>query len=145
MGAVRIRRWLVAIGGVLLVALAVLHTLGGGGDPADETGRRLVADMRAYKIDPSLNASMMDATDTLSHTMAITFAAIGLIALLIAFLRDSTDKLRRLFALINVLWIAAFAALSFAHHLTPPALFTAPAGVLFLVAALWPRPTQAPS
>ena len=142
MNAGKLRRWLTGVGGVLLMLTAGAHAIGSSQAAPDEPGRQLEAQMRAYRIPfgTDNDPTMMDAFNSISHTMTITFVAFGLLSILIAWSGKLSDGLLRGAALINTLWCAAFAALSWHYHLPPPAICGAVCAAAFLAAAFAPGP-----
>ena len=140
------RRWALAVAGIFQILTAAAHTtaqLRG----APDRGEALAIDaMRSYRLPFGLaeNPSLLDLFESLSYTMSITFAAMGVLVVTIAASAGAADKLLRRLAWVNVIWLTAFVALNAAHRLPPPAL----AGVLTLLAflvALTFRARPAPS
>lgn len=96
--------------------------------------------MKSYRLPFGLtdNPSLLDVLQSLTYTMSITFAAIGVLVVTIAASAGAADRLLRRVAWINAVWLVAFVALNVAHRLPPPAIAGALAGLMFL-AALIPK------
>lgn len=135
----RLRKWIVGAGGVLLVLTAVLHAFGHTQKPSAEH-QALEAQMAAYRLPfgTGNDPTMLDAMHMLSWTMSLAFLAIGLMVLGIIAMAETPDRLLRRVAWMNALWLAVFAGLSCYFRLPPPAILGAVSALVF-AAALVPR------
>jgi hypothetical protein len=117
-------RRLFSTAAILMLVTAVFHTAGNLQSPPDAT-RKLFAEMDAYRIPLGLGMtpSMLGIMSTLVFTMSITFVALGALNLVLAAYRESTARLLRSAAWVNVLWLAAFVVLCWEERVPPPLVF----------------------
>jgi hypothetical protein len=131
-------RRLFSTSAMLMILTAVGHTagflLGGSSDPADQ---RVVDAMRERKnpLGMGMNPSVYDIYWDLVLTMSITFAALGLINLLIAATPSASSGLLRKVGWANALWLAAFLVLNVALRI-PPSLISGGITELTVIAFL---------
>lgn len=71
-----------------------------------------------------MSPSMHDIFFTLTFTMGITFAALGLVNLIVAANRDTSQNLLRRLTWLNAVWVGALLILSW-HYQVPPPLISA--------------------
>lgn len=124
---------------IFMILTAAAHTLGTVSPmPDGPAEQRLEAAMRGYVLSMGMgmNPNMLDVQMDLSFTMSITFAALGLLNLLLASSRDATDGLLRRIGWLNAIWVGAFLALNFIYRIPPP-LICATVIEIFVVAALF--------
>lgn len=120
-------RRLFSTAAVLMVLTSLAHTAGNlaphAEDPAE---KRLFSEMSSFRVPlgMGMSPSVEDIYWDLVFTMSITFAALGVLNLLIAASEDATDRLLRRVALFNAIWVGAFLLLSWRYQI-PPALISA--------------------
>jgi len=134
------RRWLLGVGGLLLILTAAAHAIAQTAGRSDDRAQAVMTAMRSYRLPLGLsdNPSLFDVFASLSYTMSLTFAAIGMLVIAIASSTGVTDRLLRRVAWINALWLAALVALNVVYRLPPPTIAGTLALLTFL-AALIPR------
>ncbi len=119
-----------------LILVAVLHAIGHFSAPSDDlVMSALLTAMQAYRFDLGLgNPSMMDIHDSLSLTMALVLAWVGLSNLLIARYTGLRDKLMRRVCTLNVFGVGALVALFSVYQLPAPAIGLGIVEILFVIA-----------
>jgi len=113
------RRFL-SIAAVLMLLEAILHTIGNLLPVTDPALIALEKSMRGYHFDMSMNPSMFDAHMTLVLMMTITFAALGILNLVLAAAPDLPQRLLRRTIWVNIVWVAGSVALSWFYGIAPP-------------------------
>jgi hypothetical protein len=116
-------RRLFSVAAVLMILTASAHTLGAVQPwPDGEAERRLIAEMRGYvlQMGNGMNPSVLDIYKDLSFTMSITLFALGLLNLVLASSRDTTDRLLRNAGWVNSVWVGAFLVLNLVYRILPP-------------------------
>jgi hypothetical protein len=116
-------RRLFSTAAILMILTAAAHTAGNVAPrPPNPTEQKLIADMSSYRIPMGMgmNPSVNDIDRTLVFTMTITFAALGVLNLLLAASLDATDRLLLRVTWVNALWVAAFLILCVAYQVPPP-------------------------
>jgi hypothetical protein len=114
-------RRLLQISAILMLLSAVLHTVGNLSPPTDPVLIKLEAAMNGYTFDTglSMHPSMRDFHMALALGMTITFAALGILNLVLASPAIPGTLLRRIVR-INAAWVAAFIALCLYYKVAPP-------------------------
>jgi hypothetical protein len=114
-------RRLLSISAILMLLGAVLHTIGNLSPPTDPALIKLEEAMNGYTFDAgmSMHPSMRDVHMTLILTMSITFAALGILNLVLASAAIPDPLLRRIIR-INAAWVAASIALCLYYKVPPP-------------------------
>jgi len=116
-------RRLFTVAAMLMILTAAAHTAGilkeGPVDPAEQ---RVLAAMEEFHIDMGMgmNPSARDIFQSLTITMSITLAALGLLNLLVAGSAAVPDAILRRVSWVNLIWVGAFVALNWAYRLPPP-------------------------
>jgi hypothetical protein len=111
----------------LMAVMAVGHTVGILGGPADAEQTRLFADMNALHVDLGMGMapSVNDIYEGFAWTATITFAGLGLINVIIAAIPETPYRVLRGVAWVDVVWVGAFGILSWIVRIPPPILFAA--------------------
>jgi hypothetical protein len=116
-------RRLFSTAAVLMILTATAHTAGflsrGPGSPEEES---VISAMRGLHF-PSgmgMSPSLNDVYWDLVFTMSVTFAALGLINLVVAASAEIPDRVLLRVSWVNALWIGAFLAMSWAYRIPPP-------------------------
>jgi hypothetical protein len=114
-------RRLLQISAILMLLGAVLHTIGNLSPPTDPRLIKLEEAMNGYTFDAgmSMHPSLRDVHMTLVLTMSITFAALGILNLVLASAAIPDALLRRIIR-INAAWVAASIALCIYYKVPPP-------------------------
>ena len=130
------RRWFIT-GTVLLALTGVLHTIGQFTPDEPDIAAGLAA-MRISRLPMGIGMtpSLFDIFRDLAFTMTVTFFAIAALNALIAWHRDTTAALLRAFALVNVVWLAAFVAVCYVYAVPPPLISGIAVWPFFLIAWL---------
>ena len=126
-------RRLFSTAAVLMILTAAAHTAGNlTSGPPDPAEQKLVEAMRNHKVPlgMGMNPSVHDIYMDLVFTMSITFAALGLINLVLASGPAADRRLLRRVSWTNALWLAAFLILNAVYRI-PPSLISA--GIIELV------------
>jgi hypothetical protein len=128
-------RRLFTIGAVVLLLLALVHSLSlfGKPAPANDTERQLLDLMSNYKFNVM---GSMRSMDNFLRGFSISFmlGVLALGAIDLALCRERAGLLKRV-ALINTLWLAAMIAVSLRYFFIFPTSFLATALLIF--AAAW--------
>ncbi|MBI1848894.1 MAG: hypothetical protein HYR85_00980 [Planctomycetes bacterium] len=113
---------------ILTVLTAIAHSLGHfAPPPTDEPTLKVLAAMGEYHVPLGfgMSPSMFQIQQALSLTMGITFAAFGILGLVLAASRDvPTSTLRRV-GWVNAVWVAAAGATYAYYRIPPPLISTA--------------------
>jgi hypothetical protein len=99
--------------------------------------------MAAFHVPMGLGMtpSFMDFFRALSFTMSVTFAALGILNLMLAASTDVTDRLLARVAWINLLWTGAFGVLMLYYQVPPPLICAVVIEMVLLASiVLPPRP-----
>ncbi len=110
-----------------MLLTALVHTAGNLASKPDTAEElRLFSEMSDFRLPlgMGMNPSMQDILRDLAFIMSITFAALGLINLLLAASLETSAGLLRRISWINLLWVGAFMILNWAYRI-PPALISA--------------------
>jgi hypothetical protein len=115
-------RLLLSISAVLMLLTAVMHTIGNLTPNTDPSVVELQNRMRSqhFALGLDMNPSMFDAFMLLVLIMTVTFVAFGVLNLVLASARDFPARLLRRAIWINVIWVAAYIALSWFYRVPPP-------------------------
>jgi hypothetical protein len=120
-------RRLFSTAAILMILTATVHTMGMLlAKPSNPDEEKLFDTMRSvhFPMGLGMTPSMFAIYQDLSFTMSITFAALGLMNLILAASPDSSIRLLRKVAWINAAWLAAFLMLN-ASLGVPPSLISA--------------------
>jgi hypothetical protein len=131
-------RRLFSTAAILMILTAAAHTAGNlASGPEDPAERQVFAAMDSLRVPlgMGMNPSVRDIYWDLVFTMSITFAALGVINLVVASSPDSTDRLLRRVGWVNALWVGVFLILCWAYRIPPP-LISAVVIEAFVLAAL---------
>jgi hypothetical protein len=130
-------RRLLSVTGVLMLLTALLHTVGNLLPSSDPAAIQFENTLRSFRFDAGLGMkpSSFDVHMVLVLTMTVTFAAFGILNLVLAAAPDVSERIVRRVVWINVIWVAAFTALS-AFYRVPPPLISGVIIELPLLAAL---------
>lgn len=99
---------------------AILHTIGNVLPPGDPALIALEKSMRDFHFNMGMNPSMLDVHMALVLMMTTTFAALGILNLILSAARDLPERLLRSIVWINAVWVAASIALSWYYAVPPP-------------------------
>ena len=110
---------------ILMVLTALVHTAGNLASKPETTAElRLFTEMSDFRLPlMGMNPSMQDILKDLTYIMSVTFAALGLINLLLAASSETSAILLRHISWINLLWVGAFLILNWGYRI-PPALIS---------------------
>ena len=127
---------LFSIASIGLILAALLHAITHFSAPSDDlVMSALLTAMQAYRFDLGLgNPSMMDIYQSMSLTMAIVLAWVGLVNLLIARYTGLRDKLMRRVCTLNVVGVGGLVVLFSLYQLPAPAIGLGVVEILFFVA-----------
>jgi len=125
---------------VLMILTAVAHTAGNLTASPTPTEQTVFSEMNGLHVPlgMGMNPSIYDIYWTLVLTMSITFAALGLINLLLAASPDVSGRVLRQVSWANALWVGAFLILT-AMCRIPPGLISAVIIELAVVGSLLGR------
>ncbi len=129
-------RRLFTTGAIVLILLGLVHSLSlfEKQVPANETERQLLDLMSNYKF--NVMGSMRSMNDFLrGFSIAFMVGMIGLGVLDLVLARESAGLLKRV-ALVNILWLAAMAAVSVRYFFVAPISFIVATLVIFVLAWL---------
>jgi hypothetical protein len=108
---------------ILMILTAIAHTMGNlFPPPQGPPEQQLFAAMDAYRapLGLGMTPSMHDIYTTIVFTMSITFAALGVMNLVIAASSESSATLLRRVTWVNALWVGAFLILTWVCQVPPP-------------------------
>jgi len=127
---------LFSIASIGLILVALLHAITHFSPPSDDlVMSALLTAMQAYRFDLGLGSpSMMDIYQSMSLTMAIVLAWMGLVNLLIARYTGLRDKLMRRVCTLNVVGVGGLVVLFSIYQLPAPAIGLGIVEILFFVA-----------
>jgi hypothetical protein len=127
---------LFSIASIGLILVALLHAITHFSSPSDDlVMSALWTAMQAYRFDLGLGSpSMMDIYQSMSLTMAIVLAWVGLANLLIARYTGLRDKLMRRVCTLNIVGVGALVLLFSIYQLPAPALGLGIVDILFFIA-----------
>jgi len=127
---------LFSIASIGLILVALLHAITLFSPLSDDlVMSALLTAMQAYRFDLGLgNPSMMDIYQSMSLTMAIVLAWVGLVNLLIARYTGLRDKLMRRVCTLNVVGVGGLVVLFSIYQLPAPAIGLGIVEILFFVA-----------
>ena len=123
---------------ILTLLTAIAHSIGHfAPPPTDEPTQKVLAAMGEYYVPLGLgmSPSMFQIQQALSLTMGITFAAFGVLGLVLAGSRDVSIATLRRVAWVNAVWVA-IAGATYAYYQIPPPLISTALIELALVAWL---------
>lgn len=132
-------RRLFAVAAVLMILTAAAHTVGNVMEgPVDPAEQRLTAAMESFRLDlgMGMRPSVKDIYTSLSFTMSITLAALGLINLVLAGSASVPDAVLRSVGWVNLIWVGVFLVLNWVCRIPPP-LISAVLIEVAVVGALW--------
>src|SRR4051794_38871596 len=116
-------RRLFSTAALLMLLTAALHTIGNlSARPDAGAEEKLFADMAAlhFPLGMGMSPSLRDVYMDLVFTMSITFAALGLLNLMVAGSTDvGADILRRM-SWANAIWVGVFVILNVKYQIPPP-------------------------
>lgn len=116
-------RRLFTVAAVLMMLTAAAHTAGNMIEgPVDPAEQRVMAAMEGFRIDLGMGMipSLRDIYKSLTFTMSITLAALGLMNLVLAGSAAAPDGLLRRVSWVNLIWVGAFLALNWMMRIPPP-------------------------
>jgi hypothetical protein len=130
-------RRLFVVASILMIVTAVFHTLGQFGPSSGPAETAAINAMKAFHVDFGfgMRPSIFDVFRGLAFTMSITFAAIALLNLIVAASAEVSAALIRRIAWLNIIWVAAFTALTLGYQALP-AVISGLIILVFLVASL---------
>jgi hypothetical protein len=129
-----------------LLLVALLHALGHVSPPPENAGRRAVrAVMEAYHFDAGLGMrpSAQDVLDSLSLTMSIALAWLGILNLIAARDQETSWRLIDRLALLGAVAAFALVVVYAVFRVFPPLLSLAVVDGLFVLALVVPTPRSA--
>ena len=130
---------------VLMIFTCIAHTLGNSlSGPRSPGEREVFAAMDAFHVghSSSMNPSFSDIYWGLIYIMSITFAALGVLNLILSASPDVPRSVLRRISIGNAIWLAAFILLTW-HYQIPPALISGVVIEIFVLADLLLNRTQA--
>jgi hypothetical protein len=115
-------RLLLSVSAIVMLLVAILHTIGNLQPPGDPSLGALFDAMRAfrYNLGMGMNPSMSDVHMLLVLTMTVAFTGLGLLNLALAATRDLPSRLLRRVVLINALWVGAWIVMCWFYRVPPP-------------------------
>lgn len=130
---------------VLLVVVAVLHTMGVFNEPSDEGGLQLVAAMQAYTVEvgAGMRPSVYDIQMGLALTMTVFLVFLGILDAVILH-SSPTGLLLRRAALVNAGCMWALVILYWVYQIFPPFFSFVVVGLVFTIAYLMSLRLPAP-
>lgn len=120
--------------GLLLVA--AVHTLASIAPPPDDVATRTlraVMDAYRYQLGLGWTPSASDVTDSLSLTISVLLALLGLQNLAVARAAGASDALVSLLCLLGALGVGGLVVLYAVYRILPPLLMLGAVEVLFLL------------
>ena len=135
-------RRLFSTAALLMLLTAALHTIGNmSARPDAGAEEKVFTDMGNlhFPLGMGMNPSLRDVYWDLVFTMSITFAALGLLNLVVAGCAEvGPDVLRRM-SWVNALWVGMFVILNVKYQIPPP-LISGVVIELVVIASLLVRP-----
>ena len=131
-------RRLFSTAAVLMILNALVHTAANlASAPDDPALQKAFEGMSNYRaaLGLGMNPSLQDVYWTFVFIMSITFAALGVINLVLAANPDTPPRLLRSVSWVNALWVGAYLILSWSYRI-PPGLISGVIIELAVVAAL---------
>lgn len=130
-------RRLFSTAAVLIILTAVAHTAGQFGPSSGREEDQVTTAMHIFRISLGfgMRPSLLEIHKSLSFTMTITFLTLGILNLIIAGSRDTTDRLLHRVTWVNAVWVGAFLILNGVYRIPPP-LISAAIIELVLLASL---------
>lgn len=108
---------------IVMLLMAAGHTAGFlGAAPSNPAEAKLFADMGAFRnpLGLGMSPSVKDLYFAFAFTVGITFAALGLINLVLAAIPETPNRVLRAAGWVNALWVGAFLSLSWVYRVPPP-------------------------
>jgi hypothetical protein len=126
---------------VLMLLTASAHTVGflsSGGTPAEQQMLQSMDSLRG-PMGMGMSPSLRDIFYSLAFTMSVTFAALGVMNLVLAASRLVPDSVLRTVGWVNVIWVGAFVTVSWKYQVPPPLMSGAAIEVVLLAYVLMPQ------
>jgi len=112
----------------LMILTSIAHTLGiVASKPETAAEARVIAEMSGLRLPMGMGMipSLMDVYWAFAFSMSVTFAALGVINLVLAAGAETPARLLRRAGWVNALWVAAFMIVGWAYRVPPPLIFGA--------------------
>src|SRR5579859_6767186 len=108
-------RRLFSVASILMLVMAVLHTIGFFGAKPDNADQLLIGmmGMRHEPMGMGMAPSMADIFYCLAASITVYSAAVGLLNLIVLASADAADSLVSKLLWVNIIWVTAFTALCF--------------------------------
>jgi len=135
-------RRLFSTAAILMLLTAALHTIGNlAGRPDAGAQEKVFNDMGNlhFPLGMGMNPSLRDVYWDLVFTMSITFAALGLVNLVVAGCAEVGPDILRRMSWVNALWVGVFVILNVKYQIPPP-LISGVVIELVVIASLLVRP-----
>ena len=111
---------------ILVLLMAVGHTFGVlTGSPSNPVEEKLFADMGAAltPLGLGMSPSVKDIYFAFAFTVSVTFAALGLLYLVLAAIPETPDRVLRAVSWVNALWVGAFLIMNWVYRVPPSLIF----------------------
>lgn len=130
---------------VLLLVVAVMHTMGAFNEPVNEAGVELVTAMKTYTVTiGAMTTNVRDIQMSLALTMTVFMVFLGLLDITIVSSAPPRDLLRRVI-LLNALCMWALVILYWEYQVFPPFISFVVVGLVFTAAYVLERGADGPA
>jgi len=130
---------------ILMVLTAAGHTIGNVAPiPQGPAEQKVFAAMDEYRqpMGFGMVPSMHDIYWTLVFTMSITFAALGLMNLVVAATRETPTGLLRRLTWVNAIWVGAFMLVGWHYRVPPPFISAAILEAVIVLDLIFRHPSE---
>jgi len=111
---------------IVMLVMAAGHTAGFlTAAPSNPVEEKLFADMGAVlsPLGLGMSPSVKDIYFGLAFALGVTFAALGMMYLMLAAIPETPDRVLRAAGWVNALWVGAFLILNWVYRVPPPLIF----------------------